>query len=60
MAMAGMWLFPGTGLLSTSCTKEFRDSLIDAGAEFVQETASDVLSVLFPIGDWISAASGAW
>ena len=53
-----IWLVPGTAILGTSCTTEFRDSLVDAGASFVADTAADVLEALFPVGDWLSGASG--
>ena len=57
LAMALMWLVPGTGLLGTSCVKELRDGLIDAGVAFVGDTAADVLQALFPLGDWLSGPS---
>ena len=53
-----IWLVPGTAVLNTSCATEFRDSLVDAGAGFLADTAADVLEALFPVADWLSGASG--
>lgn len=57
LAVALMWLVPGTGLLGTSCAKELRDGLVDAGVAFVGDTATDVLEALFPLGDCLSGQS---
>ena len=54
-----LWLVPGTTLLGTSCTQEFRDGLIDAGVVFMTNTATEVLQALFPVADWVTAAQAA-
>ncbi len=58
IAIALMWLVPGTMALGSSCARELRDSMVDAGTGFVADTAVDVLEVLFPVADWLTPASG--
>ncbi|MEK7710968.1 MAG: hypothetical protein AAB341_03645 [Planctomycetota bacterium] len=39
---------PGT-LLGTSCASDLRRSVVAAGLDFVESSAGDVLSTLFPL-----------
>jgi len=54
VALALLWLVPGTMTLATSCGKEFRDAAVGAASDFVSETIGDVLGTLFPVGNWLN------
>jgi len=57
IAMALLWFVPGTMVLGSSCARDFRDDLVAAGTGFVADTAIDVLEALFPVADWVTAAT---
>ena len=45
-----MWLVPGAAVLGTHCSaSDIRDALVSAGLDFVQDSASQVLSTLIPV-----------
>lgn len=49
-----IWALPGGMILTTSCGRDVRNALTDAGTTFLAQSASDLLQALFPVADWVA------
>ena len=50
-----MWLVPGAAIVGTSCgLTDIRDAAVAAGLDFVEDSASEVLNAVFPVGEILS------
>ena len=51
MGRLAMLAVPGMMVLGTSCATDIRHSIVAAGLDFVESSAGDVLSLIFPLQD---------
>ena len=49
-----MWLATGTVMLGSSCAADVRDSLVSAGLDFVEDSASAVLERMVPVEEMMN------
>lgn len=49
------YLVPGAAVMGTSCAADVRDTVIDAGVDFVGDSVGEFLDALFPVSEIVAA-----